>query len=265
MQSDSIKRTILVALGVCLVCSILVASAAVSLSALQAENRKLDKLKNILQAGDLYEENMEIEAVYNEKVKAAIVDLRKGQVVANDQLPEELQPANFNIRAITGNPEYSTALDPKTDAAQVKRVPHYMPIYLVQENNVTKKVILPIHGKGLWSTLYGFIALERDLQTIAGLTYYEHAETPGLGGEVDNPRWKAQWKGKQAFADNGDITITVIKGIVDRAKPQAKYQIDGLAGATITTRGIDATLQFWLGKQGYGPYLKNLAEEINNG
>ena len=265
MQSDSIKRTILVALGVCLVCSVMVASAAVSLSALQAENRKLDKLKNILQAGDLYTENMDIEAVYNEKVKSAIVDLKKGQVVAIDQLPEDLQPANFNIRKVSADPQYSTAIDPKTDPAQVKRVPQYMPIYLVQENNETQKVILPIHGKGLWSTLYGFIALERDLQTIAGLTYYEHAETPGLGGEVDNPKWKAQWKGKQAFDDTGKITITVIKGIVDRAKPSAQYQIDGLAGATITTRGIDATLQFWLGERGYGPYLKKLAEEMNNG
>ncbi len=265
MQSDSIMRTVLVALGVCLVCSIMVASAAVSLSALQAENKKLDKLKNILQAGDLYTENMEIEKVYNEKVQAAIVDLKKGQVVEIDQLPEELQPANFDIRKVSSNPQYSTAIDPKTDPAQVKRVPQYMPIYLVKENNETQKVILPIHGKGLWSTLYGFIALERDLQTIAGLTYYEHAETPGLGGEVDNPRWKAQWKGKQAFDDSGDILITVIKGIVDKAKPSASYQIDGLAGATITTRGIDATLKFWLGERGYGPYLKKLAEEINNG
>ena len=58
-------------------------------------------------------------------------------------------------------------------------------------------VVLPVHGLGLWSILYGFVALDADLETIRGLTYYEHKETPGLGGEVDNPRWKSLWKRPQ--------------------------------------------------------------------
>ena len=119
------------------------------------------------------------------------------------------------------------------------------------------KIILPIRGYGLWSTLYGFIALESDGNTVAGLGFYEHAETPGLGGEVDNPRWKASWPGKQVYRD-GDVTIGLIKGSVDPASADATWQIDGLAGATLTARGVTNLVQFWLGKNGFEPFLNNL-------
>ena len=116
-----------------------------------------------------------------------------------------------------------------------------------------------MHGLGLWSTLYGFLALDaRDLNTIKGLVYYEHAETPGLGGEVDNPAWKALWNGKQAFDEAGEIRIEVIKGKADPARPEGKYQVDGLSGATITSRGVSNMLHYWLSDEGFGPYLAKL-------
>jgi Na+-transporting NADH:ubiquinone oxidoreductase subunit C len=124
-----------------------------------------------------------------------------------------------------------------------------------------EKVILPIYGKGLWSTLYGFLALGKDLNTVEGITFYEHGETPGLGGEVDNPNWKALWKGKMAFDDAGTVALTVIKGKVDPSEENARYQIDGLSGSTLTTRGLDAMVKFWLGDQGYGAFLKQLKKD----
>ncbi|MGB0764601.1 MAG: NADH:ubiquinone reductase (Na(+)-transporting) subunit C, partial [Luminiphilus sp.] len=112
---------------------------------------------------------------------------------------------------------------------------------------------------GLWSTLYGFVALESDGNTIAGLGFYEHKETPGLGGEVDNPRWKNLWKGKQVYRD-GAVAISVVKGSVDQGSDAANWQVDGLSGATLTSRGVSNLVQYWLGEDGFEPYLRNLRE-----
>ena len=116
---------------------------------------------------------------------------------------------------------------------------------------------MPIKGYGLWSTLYGFLALESDLQTVAGIGFYEHAETPGLGGEIDNPTWKKTWIGKQAY-NSGEMAISVVKGKVDLTRPESDYQIDGLAGATLTTRGVNNLVQFWLGNEGFQPLINFL-------
>jgi len=137
-----------------------------------------------------------------------------------------------------------------------------MVIYKVLDDGEISKLILPIYGKGLWSTMYGFIALDRDLCTIKGFTFYEHGETPGLGGEVDNPRWKKSWLGKQAFDENGNCRIHVIKGKVDMNDTNAIYKVDGLSGSTLTTRGVDQTVRFWLGDWGYKPFLDKMRGEI---
>jgi Na+-transporting NADH:ubiquinone oxidoreductase subunit C len=120
-----------------------------------------------------------------------------------------------------------------------------------------EKIILPVRGYGLWSTMYGFIALEQDANTVAGLGFYEHGETPGLGGEVDNPRWKAMWPGKQVYRD-GDVELGLIKGSVDSGSDNADWQVDGLAGATLTSRGVTNLVHFWLGENGFEPFLNNL-------
>ena len=96
-----------------------------------------------------------------------------------------------------------------------------------------ESLVLPIEGYGLWKFLYGFIAIEDDLNTVRGITFYEHGETPGLGGEVDNPRWKARWVGQKVFGDDGEPKIEVIKGFAP-PPAEAPYEVDGLSGATIT-------------------------------
>jgi Na+-transporting NADH:ubiquinone oxidoreductase subunit C len=146
------------------------------------------------------------------------------------------------------------------DFASVGRRAKYAPVFRVKREggNGIEAVILPVHGYGLWSTLYGFLALDLDLNTIRGLTFYEHGETPGLGGEVDNPRWKHLWVGKKAFDENGDLRIAVIKGQVNPSAPAAKYEVDGISGATLTSRGVSNLIRFWLGDEGFGPYLDRL-------
>jgi Na+-transporting NADH:ubiquinone oxidoreductase subunit C len=121
-------------------------------------------------------------------------------------------------------------------------------------------LILPIEGKGLWSTLYGFLALAPDTKTIEGLTFYEHGETPGLGGEIDNPRWKGLWKDRVAFDDEGNPEIEVIKGAAGPPDTDP-HRVDGLSGATLTGRGVTHLIQFWLSNDGYGPFLEKFRAE----
>jgi len=131
-------------------------------------------------------------------------------------------------------------------------------VYIFREGDSIDKIVLPVRGAGLWSTLYGFLALEADLNTVAGLGFYEHAETPGLGGEVDNPVWKARWPGKKVYGDGNQVQLTVLKGSVDTSRSGAEYQVDGLSGATLTTRGVGNLIQFWMGDNGYAKFLSNL-------
>jgi Na+-transporting NADH:ubiquinone oxidoreductase subunit C len=166
----------------------------------------------------------------------------------------------FDIQKASKDPALSVSLSREEDKASIKRQPKFMPVYVVEgANGALDKVILPVHGYGLWSTLYGFLALEGDLNTVVGLGFYSHAETPGLGGEVDNPAWKAIWPGKKVYADNMQKPeIQLIKGKVDASTPKGEYKIDGLSGATLTSNGVTNLVQFWMGENGYAPFLANL-------
>ncbi len=259
MSNEGAKKTIGIALVVCLICSILVATAAVGLRKIQKKNQDQEKIKNILLAGGIDFKNRDLQEVYREKIRTDLIELASGRILPESEYKEDLRPETFDIK----NTPYTRRIDPDKDIAKIQFVPLYMIIYEVIENDRMDRIILPIYGKGLWSTMYGFIALDRDLKTIKGFTFYQHGETPGLGGEVDNPRWKRIWVGKQAFDSNGHVRIRVIKGKVDPDSPDAKYKIDGLSGSTLTTRGVDQMVQFWLGENGYGPFLKQLRERLS--
>lgn len=260
-SNESTKKVLFVALGVCLVCSILVSAATVSLRARQERNKELDKVKNILAAGELLDEKQDVVKIFHEKIKMVVVDLSNGQMLQQENYPKGFDAENFNIKEVADSPQFGMAIPEDRDLARINRMPRYMAIYEVMESGSIEKVILPIYGKGLWSTLYGFLALGQDLNTVEGITFYEHGETPGLGGEVDNPVWKALWKGKLAFDGAGNVALTVIKGKVDPSEDEARHQIDGLSGSTLTTRGLDAMVKFWLGDQGYGAFLKQMKKD----
>ena len=260
MQDDSIKQTLIVALGVCLVCSILVSSAAVALNAIQKENKRLDMVKNILVAGGLYEPLVDVQSVYENKVIPLLVELDTGRILGAEDYPEGIDVSTYDLKKMASDPIFGRSVDRSEDIANIRKRPKYIFVYKVVENDKLQSIILPIYGYGLWSTLYGFVSLESDMQTIQGITYYEHAETPGLGGEVDNARWKGLWPGKKAFDDAGNVAISVLKGRVDPKNPKAKHQVDGLSGATITTRGVHNMLNYWLSDKGYGRLLDTLKQ-----
>jgi Na+-transporting NADH:ubiquinone oxidoreductase subunit C len=152
MPVDSIKRTIMVALGVCIVCSILVSAAAVSLQGIQKENRKLDRIKNILMAGGLTVKNADIRAIYEERVTPLMIDLHTGRTVPNVDLNEILNIDKLDIRKLAGDSVYGREIPDSMDTAKIKRMPKHMVIYLIRDGERTNKVVLPIYGKGLWSS-----------------------------------------------------------------------------------------------------------------
>lgn len=246
-SNERIGKIIGVAFALCIVCSVVVSTAAVVLKPAQEANKDLDRKRNILAAAGMLEEGVPVAEQFA-SVDARIVDLRSGDFAA------DAVPAGYDQREASKNPDLSTALG-NEDPAKIGRRAHYAEVYLVRDaSGALDKIILPIHGYGLWSTLYGFIALEEDTNTIAGIGFYEHGETPGLGGEVDNPRWKGQWTGKKVYRDGG-VEIALAKGSVDPSSPRAPWRVDGLSGATLTSRGVTNLVQFWLGEQGFGQFL----------
>lgn len=250
-SNDSIGKTLLVAFLLCIVCSVIVSTAAVVLKPAQEANQSLDRKRNILAAAGMLEEGGDVEALFGQ-ITTRVVDMRTGKFA------DDVDPASIDQRKDAKDAARSDALSADEDVAKIFRREHLALVYLVEnDQGAMDKVILPVRGYGLWGTLYGFIALEGDANTVSGLGFYEHKETPGLGGEVDNPRWKGLWPGKQAYRD-GDVAISVIKGAVDPTSVNAAYQVDGLAGATLTTRGISNLVQFWLGDNGFAPFLANL-------
>ena len=259
-NKDSIKSTIIVTVLLCLFCSILVAGSAVLLRDKQNANKANDMRRSVLQAAGLYDASKTVEEQFA-NIQTRIVNLETGHYATDAEL-EELQAAGFNTenfdqRKASKKPEFSKALKGKEDIASIKRLTRFANVYIVEKNDHIEQIVLPIHGYGLWSTLYGFLALESDFNTVAGMGFYDHAETPGLGGEVDNPEWKAKWQEKHVYNDQGDVAINIVKG---HAKENSPYEIDGLSGATLTSNGVTHLVQFWMGNTGFGKFLTNLKE-----
>ena len=255
LPNDSRKKTLFVALAVCLSCSVIVASAAVGLRPLQIANQEADRIRNIVDVAGLTPADGNIMSAFS-RIEPLMVRLADGSVA------EEMDAGSFDIEKASKDPALSRALDRADDKANIKRLPEHMPVYLVRDDaGQVSTIVLPVHGAGLWSTLYGFLALEGDLKTAQAIKFYQHAETPGLGGEVDNPNWRAQWQGKVVFDQEWHPRIELVKGTVDAADPLAMHRIDGLAGATLTTRGVQDLINFWLGDAGYGPFLARLRNE----
>lgn len=252
--NDSMGKILLVAVSLCVVCSIIVSTAAVALRPLQEANKTLERKRNILLAAGLYREDEDIDSLF-EQVEIRLVDLASGEYV------EGVDATAYDQYKAAKAPDTGVAIPRDKDVAKIRRRAKDVPVYLVRDSTGLRSVILPVHGYGLYSTLYGFIALSRDGNTVQGMRVYEHGETPGLGGEVDNPVWLDKWQNKLVYDENGQVRLAVVKGVVDRDSPEARYQVDGLAGATMTSRGVTNLIRYWLGEEGFASFLaKNRAE-----
>ena len=250
-NNDTIKKTLIVAVSLCLVCSALISFSAVELRDLQEANKTLDKQNKILSAAGLLKEGSDVSELFK-SIDSKIVNLKTGK------FDFDINVLDYDEGSFSRNPETSIELSSDKDIALLKRRENFQTVYLHYENEDLNAIILPVRGYGLWGTMKGYLALRPDFKTIIGLEFFDHKETPGLGGEIDNPKWKAIWKGKEVFSNSGEVVISVIKGSVDKSSNQSKYQVDGLSGATITSNGVTNLLSFWLGDMGYGPLIENI-------
>lgn len=250
MSKETTSKTLTVALVLCIVCSMVVSGAAVLLKDKQSANKLLDRQSNILAAAGLLDAEKSVAEQFAQ-VKTRVVDLDKGVFTS------DIDAATFDQLRSAKDKSLSTNLSGAEDLAKISRRENYALVYVTEKEGELDKIILPVRGYGLWSTMHGFLALDKDANTVAGLGFYQHGETPGLGGEIDNPKWKSVWPGKKVYA-NGDVELGLIKGSVDAASSQVDYQIDGLAGATLTSRGVTNLIHFWLGDMGFKKFLTNL-------
>ncbi len=248
------------AAAVCLFCSILVAGSAVTLRPRQEANILLDRQEKVLTVAGLMREGQrlsaeELSAIFDESVTTRIVALDTGDYA---DAADGIDVTTYDQRKATRDPSMSSRAP--SNKAKIVRLPKYGSIFEIRsKTGELSAIILPIEGKGLWSTMYGYLALSPDTRTIQGITFYEHGETPGLGGEVDNPRWKALWVGRLAFDDRWNPRIAVIKGAAGSVEDDP-YDVDGLSGATLTSNGVSHAVRFWLGDNGFGKFLAKLRE-----
>ncbi|WP_413110830.1 Na(+)-translocating NADH-quinone reductase subunit C [Thaumasiovibrio sp. DFM-14] len=255
-NNDSMKKTLLVVIALSLVCSIVVSIAAVALRPMQQRNAVLDVQRNILSVAGLLEAGVNITETFEQNIDQVIVNLATGEIDTS------IDAATYDQRLAAKGSDTSIALG-GDDVAQIGRRANLAKVYLVKSGDDIDMMILPMHGNGLWSMMYAFVAIETDGNTLAGITYYEQGETPGLGGEIENPRWRGQFVGKELFDENGKPALRIVKG----GAPQGdKHGVDGLSGATLTANGVQNTFDFWLSDKGFGPFLAKVREGgLNNG
>jgi len=248
-SKNSPINVIILAVVLCVVCSLIVSTAAVGLKSLQDANVALDRKANLLSVtgfADLGSAD-DINKLFGERFEIEIIDLATGESAVEEamealnvagkkmaSLEETLLKYNQVWASKSKKPSVSDKIGKNDDLTQIKYREKFSHVYIMKsESGEVEKYVFPVRGYGLWSMMKGYLAVEPDLQTIAGLTFYEHAETPGLGGEGE------------------EVLVRVVK-----AAPSDHYCIDALTGATITSNGVSKMMKYWLGDQGFGPYIK---------
>ncbi|MBE0378021.1 Na(+)-translocating NADH-quinone reductase subunit C [Pseudoalteromonas prydzensis] len=242
-NNESIGKTLTVVVALCLVCAIIVSFASVQLRPLQQANKTQDIQKNILAAAGINAvEN--ISDTFNAKIEARVVNMETGEFVDTDPNTFDFEKSKFDQKI-----SFALKAEGIKDIAGIQRMTKESPVYISKKaDGSTDAIILPIQGYGLWGVMYGFLALESDGETVKDINFYKHNETPGLGGEIQNPQWTAKWGGKE-------LPIDVVK-----SGAKNDHQIDGLSGATLTSNGVDHTVDFWTGENGFGPFLARVRE-----
>ena len=256
---DSPRKALIIVLAVSLACSILVSTTSITLKPIQLLNQKIERSRHIVALTGLVPADKELS---NDEILHAVEQLDVRVInIDTGEFDDSIDPEQFDARAAVNNPDLSVAIPAAYDLARLGRRAQHAIVYLVWEGDELKRIILPIHGQGMWSTLYGLLALEADLNTIADVTFYEQAETAGLGDQITDPDWLAQWQGRQLFDDQGEVQFRVAAGSVAEGSAAARHQVDAISGATVTTDSVTRLVEYWFGPHGYMPFLNNLKNQ----
>jgi len=220
-----------------LVAALILSVSSTMLKDRQERNAELDVKKNILYAVDLLKKDSDPEKLYKDNIRSTVVN-SEGKVLEKSSLAEKI--------------DFERELEKRSEERQY---PVFMSIN--KENGDVSAYCIPIVGKGLWSTLYGYLALETDLKTIKGISFYKHGETPGLGGEIEKPSFQKNFYGKQILTAAGElVSVTVLKGKTRPNSPSLIHEVDGISGATLTSNGVNKLLKNCLTI--YEPYFKTI-------
>ena len=252
-NKDSVFGTFTVIIGLCLICSVLVSSAVVALGPFQQAAINNDRQVNILKVSG-YDIEGTVADTFKAHIEARLVDLDSGKFVP-DVTSEQAEA--FNFQSLSKDPNYNTAIPADVDYAKMRFRTKNMPVYLAKnDKGEVERYLLPFYGQALWSTVYGYVAVAPDGNTIKAVTFYSHGETPGLGGEIDNPRWQALWVDKKIWRDDGTPGFVITKG-ADHVGVGKDYEVDALSGATLTAVGVNNAAHYWL-HVAYKPFLENV-------
>lgn len=255
---ESPRYTIFFAAVVCVVCALLVSVAAVSLQPRQAANARFYMEKNVLLAAGLIApgaaiDERELNRIFEQRIRTRLVEFRTGNLVDEGGVDARA----YDQRRARNDPAASHAAPPNN--AGIARMPNHGVVYFIQDGDRIEQLVIAVEGLGMWGTIYGFLALAPDGNTVRGLTFYDQRETPGLGGEIGNPDWLALWRDRRGFDDQWNARISVIKGPAGTPDTHPLH-VDGLSGATITGNAVTKLMQFWLSDDGYGKFLRKFRD-----
>ena len=250
-NKDSVRNTLLVALAVSFTCAVLVSATSVLLKPRQLENRLYyGGYRNIVQLIETLDLGLQAEDIFRH-LDVKLIDISTGTYIDN------IDPSTFDQREALKDPESSIDIPAAFDVAKINRRAKYAEVYELRRTGRLHYVLLPIYGVGMWSTVYGYIALNADLNTVAGVNFYEHGETPGIGDKIQDQKWLAQWRNHKIYRD-GKVAFKIVKHTTAAA---ATYQVDAITGATITSESTGRSVRYWLGEHAFQPYLDRLRRE----
>jgi len=256
---ESLSQTFAMAIGVALACSLLVSAAVQYFRPMQLAYVALERNRVIVQSGGLLSANeiasdREVASAFR-NLEARLVDLRTGEFSA------AADPMVYNQREAALDETSSSPIPEEFDLAKLGRRAHFAPVYIRRENDGIVRVVLPIYGQGMWSVISGYLSLGPDLNTIEALHIFEHEETPGIGDRIEDPQWLEKWSGKRVFDQGGVPRVRVAGGVVDPTSPEALHAVDAITGATVTADAVSRMVRFWMGREGFGPFLDKLREQ----
>ena len=212
-RTESVGRTMTIAVCVALVCSAMVTIAVQQLRPVQAAYAAIERNRAIVLASGLADTTASDGAIVDAYLELDIRVMDRDTGTVSD----EFDPRTFD--------HWNTSTE---------NASRFVPIYIRPEGDRIALLVLPVDGDGMWSRIHGYLALEPDLNTIARLVIHEHGETPGIGDRIQDPEWLATWQGRRLRDDEGELRIDVSG---DASQPTA-YRVDTITGATVTSRAV---------------------------
>lgn len=254
---------------VIIVCAGILSLLANGLKDKQVEQEEFFIKKNILTVFDInYPAEgspAEILDIYNENIDVFFIDYKGNKIEVDETTKNDYD-------ALVEYKRFSFAYNEVNDLSNIEATAEYKKsalklavFFKKSSDNKPTAYAIPVFGKGLWSTLKGYLAFDNDFNTVKGITFYEHKETPGLGARIEEQWFLDNFKGKQIFGENGELSsVTVKKGPINPSNPQEKmHMVDGISGATITCNGVSQLLMKDLSL--YETFFKKMIQESEMG